>query len=295
MKAYGDNRPNRRRATARARERARAAEEPQPLDSAQLNAVMRNVFAWMTIGLGVSAWVASVLSASGLDAFAILTVLILAGMLQFGLAFALYDELRSFSPKQASFCFIFYSVVVGVTASLFFSLTAYPEPSYKSVPICLSLASLYALMTLIGWKSKLNLCDDASYVLMFFIGLPVLAAVHHLTGAGGDGLVFSLISVLLFSALTAYMTQPIGRMGAEPQAAINPDDAVRFSVLAALKLFLSISRFSITVPLAVFMWLFARRAAYYRGSYTSGFSLFGDDGGDDGGFFGHFGSGDGGD
>ena len=80
--------------TLRERLRELEREQPQPMDSAQLNAVMRNVFAWMTVGLGISAWFASVLSASGLDAFAILTVLTLAVILQFGLAFALFDELR---------------------------------------------------------------------------------------------------------------------------------------------------------------------------------------------------------
>ena len=292
VKAYGDNRPNGRRATLR--ERLRATEEPQPMDSAQLNAVMRNAFAWMTIGLGVSAWVAAVLSASGLDALTIMTVLIITVILQFGLAFALYGELRWFSPKRASFCLVFYSVVVGLNTALFFSLVAYPEPSFKSVAICLSLASLYAVMTLIGWISKLDLSDHSSYVLMFFIGLPALAAVHHVSGRGGDGWVFSLIGVLLFSTLTAYMTEQIARLGAGAESTIQPDDALRFSVLAALKLFLSISRFSISVPLAIFMWLFSRRTAYYGGSDAGGFSPFGDDGGDDGGFFGDFGGGDGG-
>jgi len=256
---------------------------------------MRNVFAWMTIGLGVSAWVASVLSASGLDAFTILSVLTIAVILQFGLAFAQYDGLRWFSPKQASICFIFYSAVVGVTASLFFSLLAYPEPSYKSVTICLSLASLFAVMTLIGWKTKLDLNDDSSYVLMFFIGLPVLAAVHYASGNGGDGLVFSIIGVVLFSILTAYVTERIRRMGAEPRATVNPDDAARFSVLAALKLYLSVSYYSVTIPLAIFQWLVTRRYGNHGDDYYGGFSLFGDDGGDDGGFFGDFGGGDGGD
>jgi len=252
---------------------------------------MRNVFAWMTVGLGISAWVASVLSASGLDAFAILTVLILAGMLQFGLAFALNDELRWFSPKRASFCFIFYSAVVGVTASLFFSLLAYPEPSYKSVTICLSLASLFAVMTLIGWKTKLDLSDHSSYFLMFLIGLPVLAAVHYASGNGGDGLAVSFVSVVLFSTLTGYMIERIGRMGAEPRATVNPDDAARFSVLAALKLYLSVSYYSVTVPLAIFQWLVTRGSGFHGGYGGGGFGGGGSVGGGGGGSVGGGGGG----
>lgn len=290
MQAYGDNRPNRRRATP-------ATEAPQPLDSAQLNAVMRNAFAWMTIGLGISAWVAWVLSASGFDAFTIMSVLVLAVILQYGLAIALFDQLRWFSPKQASFCFVFYSVVVGVSASLFFSLLALPEPSTKSVSICQSLAALFALMTLIGWKSKRDFSDSGSYFLMFLIGLPVAAAVHQVSGAGGDGLALSLLAVVLASALTAYMIERIKRMGIVSRASVNPDDAASFSVLAALKLYLSVSYFSVVLPLAILQWLLARRSGYggdYHGD--GGFSLFGDGGGDEGGFdIGDFGGFDGGD
>ena len=182
---------------------------------------------------------------------------------------------------------------MGVTTSLFFLLLAYPEPSYKAVNICLSLASLFAVMTLIAWKSKLDLSDDSSYLRMFFIGLPVLAAVHHLSGSGGDGLVFSIASVVITSILTGYMTDRISRMGAEPRASVNPDDAARFSVLAALKLHFSISYFSITIPLALFQALFTHRFGNHHDDAYGGFSLFGDDG-DDGGFFGDFGGGDGG-
>jgi len=270
----------------------RETEERQPLDNAQLNAVMRNAFAWMTVGLGISAWIASVLSASGLDALTMLSVLMIGVILQLGLAFSLYDELRWFSPKRASIAFIVYAIVLGVNASFFFSLLAYPEPSFKSVALYLSLASLSAVLTLTGWKSKLDFSESSAYFLMGLIGLPVAAAVNYVSGKDGDGLAVSLVSVILFSTLTAFMTERIAGLGADARATVNPDDAARFSVLAALKLYLSVTYVCVVLPLTIFKWLATRRTGYHGDYDGGGFSLFGDDGGDAGdfgGFDGDFG------
>lgn len=278
----------------------RNSNEQRPLDSAQLNAVMRNVFAWMTVGLGISAWVASLLSAGGLNsALTIFNILAIAIILQFGLALGLYGKVRRCSPVQATFFFIIYSVVMGASFSLFFSLRTYPDSSSTAINASLSVASLFAAMTLIAWKSKRDFSKRDSYILMGLIGLPVAAAVNRLLDSNtfgnlGDGLGLSLISVVVFSALTAYMTQPIARMGAHPRKTVNPGDAIRFSVLAALKLYLSISILIMILPIALLRRILSGRRRYRGDSnyfYSDG--IFSDDfggiGGDDGGFDGDFG------
>lgn len=278
MPAYRNRRANRRRAAE--------TDQPPPLDSAQLNAVMRNVFAWMTMGLGVSAMVASLLSAGGLDAFAILTVLTLAVICQLGLAVALYGESQRFSPKQAGVAFFFYSVVMGASASCLYSLLSYPEPSSISVTLCLSLASLCAAMTLIGWKSKLDLSQPGAYFRMGLLGLLIAAAVNTdlVSGLsdGGSGLAVSLIAVILFTGLTAFMTERIARLAADPYTAVDRDDAARFGILAALKLYLSLSMVFLVLPV---VWLL-RYALRGHGNYGDSNTFFGDGifGGDDGGF-----------
>ena len=288
----------------------RNSKERQPLDSAQLNAVMRNVFAWMTVGLGISAWVASLLSGAGLDsAFTIFNILAVAIILQFSLAFGLYGKAQRFSPAIASFFFIIYSVATGASFSMFFSLLAYPASSSAAINACLGMASLFAAMTLIGWKSKRDFSKRESYLLMGLVGLLVAAAVNSLLsgnsfGNSGDGLGLSLISVALAAALTAFMTEPIARMGADPRKSVNPNDAVRFSVLAALKLYLSLSVLSVILPIVLLHKIMLRgRYNHYHGdsSYYWGSGLFSNDfggfQGDGGGFsddFGGFGGDDGG-
>ncbi|MCY4071565.1 MAG: Bax inhibitor-1 family protein [Chloroflexi bacterium] len=275
----------------------RNSKERQPLDNAQLNAVMRNVFAWMTVGTGISAWVASLLSGAGLDsAFTIFNILAVAIILQFALAFGLYGKAQRFSPATASFFFIIYAVVVGACFFMFFSLLAYPDSSSAATNACLAMASLFAVMTLVAWKSKRDFSDRGGYFLMGLLGLLVAAAVNRLLpgnsfGNLGDGLGLSLISAALAVALTAFMTERIARMGADPRKSVNPNDAVRFSVLAALKLYLSMSVLSVILPIVLLQKTMLRGRYNYRGesSYFWGSGMFGNDFGEfegDGGGFG---------
>lgn len=274
---------------------AAETDERQPLDSEQLNAVMRNVYAWMTVGAGISACTASVLSAAGLDAFIIFSALVIVTIVQLGLAFALRDVLHGFSPKRASVVFVIYSVIIGASSSLFFSITSYPNPSTIANTLCLSVASMFAAMTLIGWVSKYDFSEYGGCFLMGFFGLFVAVGVNIVFSSDGHGFAVSLVGLPLISALTAYMTQPIAQMATDRHLTVRPEDTARYSAVAALKLFLSVSYFAVMLPLAALQWIFIRSSHNHGYHGDGGFSLFGDDGGDDGGFFGDFGGGDGGD
>ena len=250
---------------------------------------MRNVYAWMTVGAGISASTAGALSGAGLDPFTIFSGLIISVILQLGLAFALRDELHGFSPKRASVVFVIYSVMVGAGISLFFSIASYPDSSSIANTLCLSVASLYALMTLIGWLSKYDFSEHGGCFLMGFFGLFVAVGVNIVFESDGHGFAVSLVSLPLVSALTGHMAQPIARMATDRRLKVNPDNTARFSTVAALKLYLSLSYFAVVVPLAILQWLLIRSLrnhGYYDDGYhgDGGFSLFSDSDGDFGGF-----------
>ena len=71
----------------------------EPLDKTRLNAVMRNVFAWMTMGIGITATVASAFLASPIypDLAGLLFIIIA----HLAIAFTLDRKLRRFSPKPS--------------------------------------------------------------------------------------------------------------------------------------------------------------------------------------------------
>lgn len=213
------------------------ARVPQPLDDAQLNALMRNVFAWMTVGFGITAMVASAFLAGPI--YPDLAGLIFIIVAHLAIAFTLDRKLRRFSPTQAGVFFIFYAALTGFTLSAFFAVLFYPTVSGALVTASTSVGCLFGLMTLLGWGTRLDFSRARSYVLMALLGLLIAYLANKLLTGGFFDFSFSYLSVLLFSALTACHRDPFRAMSIDPDMRIKPADGLRFSILAALKLYLS--------------------------------------------------------
>ena len=160
---------------------AKNAPSPQPLDDAQLNSVLRHAFAWMWVGMGITATVAGAMRAHPIYPDIATTVIVLAA--QFALAFALGRKLRGFSPTPAVAAFVFYSALTGFTMSTIFSMLYHPTVSDAVVTACVSVAGLFGLMTLIGWRTRLNIGRSRSYALMALLGLLIACLVNRLMSA----------------------------------------------------------------------------------------------------------------
>ena len=72
--------------------------------------------------------------------------------------------------------------------------------------------------------------------MMGVIGLVIAMVVNMFVGSGPLDTIISVVGVLIFTALTAYDTQRIGRMAA--QMNVNGDSGVKFGIFGALKLYL---------------------------------------------------------
>ena len=216
---------------------AENAPAPQPLDNTQLNMVMRHVFAWMWVGMGITATVASALLASPIyPDFAGLIIIIIAHL---AIAFTLSRKLRRFSPTQAGAFFIFFAALTGFTLSTFFAGLFYPTVSGALVSASLSAACLFGLMTLIGWRSRIDFSRARSYVLMTLFGLLIAILVNKLAAGVLFDYVFSFFTVILFSGLAACQREPFNALATDPDLRIKRADSLRFSILAALQLYLS--------------------------------------------------------
>ena len=210
---------------------------PKPLDDAQLNAVMRHVFAWMWVGMGITAAVASALLVSPVRPDPAGFILIIIAHL--ALAFALDRKLRRFSPSRAGAFFVFYAALTGFTLSAFFAFLFYPTNSGGLAAACTSAACLFGLMTLIGWRTRLDFSRARSYVLMALLGLLIAFLTNKLlTGAFFD-YIFSFFTVLFFSALAGCHLAPVRALAADPDLRIARADSLRFSLLAALQLYVT--------------------------------------------------------
>lgn len=209
----------------------------EPLDDAQLNAVMRNVFAWMTVGFGITATVARAFLASPI--YPDLAGFIFIIIAHLAIAFTLDRKLRRYSPKQAGAFFIVYSALTGFTLSVVFFMLFNPTISSALVTACTSTGCLFGLMTLIGWRTRLDFCRARSYVLMALLGLLTAYLVNKLLAGAFFDYVFSFFSVILFSALAASHRDPINALSTDPDLRIKSADSLRFSLLAALQLYVT--------------------------------------------------------
>jgi FtsH-binding integral membrane protein len=75
-----------------------------------------------------------------------------------------------------------------------------------------------------------------TYLMMGLIGLLIAMVINLFANSGPLDMIISMVGVLIFTALTAYDTQRIGRMAAE--MSLEGDAAVKFGIFGALKLYL---------------------------------------------------------
>ncbi len=204
----------------------------RPLDSVQLNAVMRNVYGWMTMGLGITAFVSILLSATGFVPEPMMFFVVIIA--QFVLVIALSRRMHKLSATNAGLLFFTYSALTGVTFSIIFLV--YPIGSIAAA--FLSTAGVFGAMTVVGLTTKTDFSQYSSYFMMGLIGLMIAMFVNWFLGSAMIDYVISIFGVLLFTALTAYDTQRIANMAADPRLDLDPEMKVKFSVMAALTLYL---------------------------------------------------------
>jgi len=204
----------------------------KPLEGLQLNAVMRNVYGWMTMGLLVTTAVA--LGISNMGVIPSQGILWIAIILQFGIVLGLSFAINRISATAAGMLFFLYAAVTGFTFSIIFLVF-----SLGSIAAAFfSTAGVFGAMTIVGMTTTTDLTKYSSYFMMGLIGLIIASVVNIFLGSSGLDFLISIFGVLLFTGLTAYDTQRIANMAANPKMKVNSEDTLKFSIMAALTLYL---------------------------------------------------------
>ncbi len=209
-------------------------EQPQqaPLVGEKLNAVMRGVYGWMTMGLLVTAFVSILLSSMGAEIPS--SLFFVAIIAQFGIVIGLSWAINKISATVAGLLFFVYAAITGMTFSILFMV--YDIGSITSAFV--TTAAVFGAMTLVGLTTKVDLSKYSTYFMMGLIGLFIAMIVNMFIGSGPLDFIISIFGVLLFTALTAYDTQKIANMASNPKLQVNSEDTLKFSVIAALTLYL---------------------------------------------------------
>ena len=115
--------------------------------------------------------------------------------------------------------FFLYSAVTGFTFSLIFLVF-----SLGSIAAAFfSTAGVFGAMTIVGMTTKTDLTKYSSYFMMGLIGLIIASVVNIFIGSGGLDFLISIFGVLLFTGLTAYDTQRIANMAANPKMKVDSE------------------------------------------------------------------------
>lgn len=214
------------------------------------NTFLSRVYGWMTLALvisGVTAFLAATnetiirLTIGNGFGFLILAVAELA------LVWWLTASIHKISSGAAFFAFILYSVLNGVTLSSIFLV-------YKIESIFMVFfisAGMFAAMAVYGTVTKSSLSSFGKYFAMALVGIIIASLVNFLLRSPMLDWFLSIITVVLFTGLTAYDAQ---KMLAVSRNASDDEMFRKASVIGALDLYLDF----INIFLAM-LRLFGRR------------------------------------
>jgi len=199
----------------------------------RITAFLGRVYAWMFLGLLVTAGTAFVVASSAPLIEALILNRLVFWILvfgQLGLVFYLSARVEKISPATAGVLFIVYSATVGITTSVI--LLAYTGASLFSTFVVT--AGMFGALALFGTFTKKSLAGVGQFMFMGLIGLIIASVVNLFVLSSAVDFVISVIGVLVFTGLTAWDAQRLKQM-----AVALPDGRVgSYAVVGALSLYL---------------------------------------------------------
>ncbi len=198
-----------------------------------LQSVMRQVYFWMGLGTLLTAGVAFLTVNSGLIHLAANPVILLGAVIaELALVMSISFGFNRISAMTATLLFLVYAALNGFTLSVV--LLAFTTASV--VGAFVATGALFGAMSIIGYTTHVDLSKFGTFLMMALIGLIIAMVVNIFISSGPLDLIISVIGVLLFTALTAYDTQRIGRMAAQMDA--QGEAGAKMGIFGALKLYL---------------------------------------------------------
>lgn len=159
-------------------------------------------------------------------------VIILA-LIEIGIVFYLTSRIGEMSVSSAKMWFMVYSVVNGLTFSVFFM--AYTLSSIYVVFLTASV--MFIVFGLIGINVRKDLSGIGSFLIMGVIGLLAASIINMFLNLPGLYFMISVIGVLIFCGLTAYDMQKVKNIHYEAYS-YSQEVVDKYTVVAALTLYL---------------------------------------------------------
>ncbi len=197
---------------------------------------MSQVYFWMTAGLLTSGIVAYETAQTNFVMHIMSNKVLWWSLIiaQFGIVIALSGFINKMSGFLASFIFIGYAFLTGVTFSVIFLAFTTASISQAFFITAFSFIGLSAF----GYITKRDLGPIGSFCMMGLfglIGLILLTLIFPSMLSNGMSMTISVLSIIIFAGLTAYDTQKIKNFNS---SAMSSDGVKRAAINGALALYL---------------------------------------------------------
>jgi uncharacterized protein len=182
-----------------------------PTDVLRRQAVLTQVYAWMTAGLLTTGAIAMfVASSPALINLILGNMIVFFGLIiaELVLVWVLAANVMRMAPAVATTMFLGYAALNGLTMSVIF--LAYTAESIGYTFFIT--AGTFAAMSFIGYTTKRDLSGMGGLLMMALIGLLIASVVNIFLASSALYWLISCAGVLIFVGLTAYDTQKIKRM-----------------------------------------------------------------------------------
>src|SRR5690242_6138177 len=201
----------------------------------EVRSLLRNVYLWMTLGLLITAGVAFAIAAYAphlLQNVVLVWGLVIAELL---VVLVLATAIWRFSFGAAALLFALYAGLTGISLSgivLYYNLGTLTQAF-------LSAAALFAVMSIVGLTTKADLSKFGTYLIIGLFAIVLAIFINFFLRSSAFDFIISIIGVIIFTGLTAYDTQKIARLAADPRIEGEGSQLVgKLSILGALTLYL---------------------------------------------------------
>lgn len=199
--------------------------------------MLKNVYLWMSAGLGVTALTAFGMASSPSIMSMLLTsrfAFMLMFIAQIGIVIYLSSKIQTMSQNASTLAFLAYSFVTGVTFSTIF----YVFQIQTIFLAFLTAALLFGGMAAYAQFTTKDLSGVGYYSRMALWGIIVVMLLNFLFKSPMLDYFISLIGVAVFLGLTAWDVQKIKRTNEQYLSSMSSDDYHRASIFGALTLYL---------------------------------------------------------
>ena len=193
------------------------------------------VYAWMCVGLALTAAVGYYFASSGLyrELYASKGGYFVIALVAFGIAWYAQSQAGRLSVGVATGLFLLYAAIIGALLSAIFIV--YPPRTLVSALVLTG--GTFGGMSIYGFVTKRDLSRIGSIAVMLALGFVIASMVNIWLASSALDWVITYAILILFIIITAYETQMLRKIAV--QFSHDRETATRYAIMGSLVLYIS--------------------------------------------------------